>query len=154
MAIAKTVEAFLQQNRIAYSVVCHSPTSSIKETAAVTTVPPEKIAKAVMLHDGGRYVMAVLPGDRHVQTHKLSRKLGCKLELASETEIAPVFKDCERGAIPPLGPAYGIETVVDESLVGQKEICFISGDHQELVCMNGGEFLRLLLKARHGHFSH
>jgi Ala-tRNA(Pro) deacylase len=112
------------------------------------------MAKAVVLADRGGYVMAVVPGSRHVSVKTLCKKLGRELVLVQEDSLIPVFKDCARGAIPPLGPAYGIETIVDDSLVGQPEIYFEAGDHEELIRVNGEQFLSLLRQARHGQFSH
>ena len=83
-----------------------------------------------------------------------SRRLGRSLEIVPENRVAPLFKDCDIGAIPPLGTAYGMETILDDSLVGQPEIYFEAGDHEELIRVGGEEFLRLLGEARHGQFSH
>lgn len=154
MSIAKTVENYLQQHGIAYTVVQHPPSISSKQTAEAAHIPPDRIAKAVVLADDKGFLMAVIPGDRHVQVHKLSDKLGRRLELVHESRIAPIFKDCEPGAIPPVGPAYGMETIVDDSLVGREKVFFIGGDHEKLMCTDGEAFLRLLSAARHGQFSH
>ncbi len=154
MNLAKTVESYLQQYGIAYTVVHHLPSMSSKQTALAAHVPPHRIAKAVILADDRGYLMAVVPGNRHVELHSLCEKLGRRLELVSEDRIAPVFQDCEVGAIPPLGPAYGMETIVDDSLVGQKQVYFVGGEHDKLVCVDGEEFLRLLGPTRYGQFSH
>lgn len=154
MTIAKTVEDYLQQNRVAYDVVPHPHTSSTRGTVETAHVPAERVAKAVVLHDDSGYVMAVVPGSRHVSVKTLSKKLGRELTLAEEDSLVPVFKDCAVGAIPPLGPAYGMETIVDDSLVGQPEIYFEAGDHEELIRVKGEQFLSLLREARHGQFTH
>ncbi|BAU47715.1 prolyl-tRNA synthetase [Sulfurifustis variabilis] len=156
MTIAKTVENYLQQNRVAYDVVPHPHTSSTRGTVQTAHVPADRVAKAVVLHDagGGGYVMAVVPGSRHVSVKTLSKKLGRELNLAGEDSLVPVFKDCAVGAIPPLGPAYGMETIVDDSLVGVPEIYFEAGDHEELIRVKGEQFLSLLREARHGQFTH
>lgn len=154
MTIAKTVEDYLQQNRIAYDVVPHPHTSSTRGTVQTAHVPADRVAKAVVLHDDGGYVMAVVPGSRHVSVKTLSKTLGRELNLADEGRLVPVFKDCAVGAIPPLGPAYGMETIVDDSLVGQPEIYFEAGDHEELIRVKGEQFLSLLREARHGQFTH
>lgn len=154
MTIAKTVEDYLQQNRIAYDVVPHPHTSSTRGTVQTAHVPADRVAKAVVLHDDDGYVMAVVPGSRHVSVKMLSKKLGRELNLSGEDRLVPVFKDCAIGAIPPLGPAYGMETIVDDSLVGQPEIYFEAGDHEELIRVKGEQFLSLLREARHGQFTH
>jgi Ala-tRNA(Pro) deacylase len=77
-----------------------------------------------------------------------------KLALAGEDRIMRVFKDCAAGAIPPLGPAYGMKTILDDGLVALPEVYFEGGDHEELVRVDGEQFVRLLKDAPHGQFSH
>jgi Ala-tRNA(Pro) deacylase len=154
MTIAKTVEHYLQEHRTEYAVVRHRPAMSSKETADAAHVRADEIAKAVVLGDEQGFVMAVIPGDRHVQLHKLSDKFRRRFALITEQRLAPIFKDCELGAIPPLGPAYGMQTVVDNSLVGRRHVFFVGGDHDNLVRVDGEAFVRLLGSAQHGQFSH
>lgn len=154
MAIAKTVEQYLREHGTDYAVVSHGPAMSSKETATAAHVRAEEIAKAVVLGDEQGFVMVVIPGDRHVQLHKLSDKLHRRFALVSEQRIAPIFKDCDLGAIPPLGPAYGMLTVLDDSLVGRSQVFFVAGDHDNLVRVDGESFVQLLGSAQHGRFSH
>lgn len=154
MSIARTIENYLRENAVAYTVIEHSRSMSTRQTAEAAHMPAEQIAKAVILFDENGYLMAVIPGDCHVELDKLSRRLGRRLHLADETRITSVFQDCQPGAIPPLGPAYNIETIVDESLVGRPKVCFVGGDHDRLICVDGGDFVRLLQPAAYGHFSH
>lgn len=77
--------------------------------------PHASVAKDRLEDDKG-YLMAVLPAthkvDLGVVRHQLKRELG----LATESELADLFKDCEPGAIPPLGKAYGISKTQDTGL--------------------------------------
>lgn len=154
MSIAKTVVDCLQQCGIPYDVIGHVRTPSARDTVSTTHIPPERIAKAVVLSDGRHYVMAVVPANRYVSVKTLSKKLKRPLSLIPEERLPSMFGDCERGAIPPLGPSYGMETIVDDSLVGQPEIYFEAGDHEELIRVNGEQFLTLLRQARYGQFTH
>jgi len=76
------------------------------------------------------------------------------LHLATEDEIAELFDDCQLGAVPPLGPAYGIETLLDESLTSLADVYFEAGDHVQLVHLSGEDFQALLSGARRGYYSH
>lgn len=154
MAVAKTVVEYLDHRAIPYAVVTHPPTPSTRDTAARARLPPESIAKAVVLVDDRGYVMAVVPADRYLNVHTLNRKLKRALRLADEQSLHRMFRDCALGAIPPLGPAYGIATVVDDHLVGQTQIYFEAGDHEELIRVGGDEFVALLRSARYASFTH
>ncbi len=57
------------------------------------------------------------------------------------------------GAVPPLGDAYGMATLVDDMLTEKPEIFFESGDHEELVGMSSVDFMRLQPRAMRGHFA-
>ena len=144
MSIATSVERRLNQMGVKYDVIWHHHTSSSTYTAQAAHVPGEQLAKCVMLEDDRGYVMAVLPAARKVDLGALHRRLGRELGLATEREFARLFADCEPGAIPPLGDAYGIDTIVDGSLVGKQDIYFESGDHCALVHVSGADFLRLM----------
>lgn len=155
MTMPKTVTQYLRELHIPYSVVRHPRTHSTRETAHVAYVPSKRVAKAVVFGDKrGGYVMAVVPGNRYVSINKLSKKLRRELTLVSERRLVSLFRDCALGAIPPVGPAYGVETFVDDRLVGQPEVYFEAGDHEGLVRVEGEQFLSLLKHAGHGKFCH
>jgi Ala-tRNA(Pro) deacylase len=83
----------------------------------------------------------------------LSRELNRKLRLATEKELPTLFGDCELGAIPPVGLAYGMTTVIDDSLTDQPEIYFEAGDHEKLIRMNREDFMALMGHAGHARFA-
>jgi Ala-tRNA(Pro) deacylase len=153
MPMARTVEACLERYYLPYAVISHSRSITARETARAAAVTPNQIAKAVMLADEDGFVMAVVPGDRHADVERISQLLERPLDLVNETRFARVFEDCEPGAIPPIGPAYGIETIVDDRLLNQEEIYFVAGDHDELVCVDRDAFVLLLKDAEHGRIS-
>lgn len=154
MGMAKTVSKYLEHRAFPYAVVTHPKTPSTRDIAARSRISPEALAKAVVLSDDHGYVMAVLPANRYLNLHTLSRKLKRNLHLVSEQQLGHVFQDCALGAIPPLGPAYGMTTVVDAHLVGQPTIYFEAGDHQELIRVSGEIFVALLRAARYASFTH
>jgi Ala-tRNA(Pro) deacylase len=153
MAIAATIKEFLEQRGVQFDLVHHTHTASSMRTAEAAHVPGDRLAKAVLLQDHQGYVLAVLPATRRLDTYALNGLLGRQLALTPEDQVVSQFKDCDAGAIPALGPAYGVETVLDESLAGQPEIYFEAGDHESLVHLRGADFLNLLGNAKRGIFS-
>jgi len=154
MTIARTVLSLLQSRQIPYDLLPHAYCETTRESAESANIPLDRMAKAVVLSDHKGLLMAVLPGDRYVDLADLEERLGRPLKLVDEGRLLPVFTDCERGAIPPLGPAYGMDTIVDDSLVGLPDVYFEAGDHCELVRVHGDRFLALLAEARYAHFAH
>ncbi len=153
MALAKTVEDYLGDLNVSYDLLPHTRTATSIRTASAAHVPAHQIAKGVMLEDDAGYVMAVLPADRRVHLGALREQLGRRMGLATEQELGTMFQDCTLGAVPPVGEAYGIETVVDDELSEGGDVYFEAGDHEELVHLPREAFLLLHGQARRGHFS-
>jgi Ala-tRNA(Pro) deacylase len=153
MAIAARLKWFLDSRGAHYDLVPHPHTSTSLETAEAARVPGGRVAKCVLLEDERGYLMAVLPASHRIRIRELTEQLERSLELASESELGQLFGDCELGAVPPVGAAYGLPTVVDDSLLSAPEVYFEAGDHEDLVHLSGVEFLSLLAGSRHGRFS-
>ena len=153
MATALTVQQYFEAQGIAYDVLPHGPTTSSLDTAAIAPVSPDKLAKVVILKTDAGYLLVVVPASRHLEWTALRDCLDQDLALATEEEIAWLLPDCTAGAVPPIGEAYGIETLVDDSIAAQPDIYFEGGDHTTLVHMSGPAFCTVMAHARHGRFS-
>ena len=153
MAIAPRVKWYLESRGVEYELLAHPHTISSQETVEAAHVPGERMAKSVVLQDERGYLIAVLPATHRIALRELAEQLERHLELASEQELGRIFQDCEVGAVPPLGGAYGIPTIVDDALMNAPDIYFEAGDHEDLVHLRGVEFLSLLRGAQHGRFS-
>jgi len=154
MAVAETVQRFLEQHSVEYKLVSHPHTGSSHETAEATHVSEDHIAKAVIVKDSTGYAMVVVPASNWVEMEHLRKELNRDFHLAAEDELAKLFSDCETGAIPPLGTAYGIETFLDQELTSLANVYFEAGDHEQMVHTTGDDFRTLLSGVRHGYYSH
>jgi Ala-tRNA(Pro) deacylase len=150
MPIAKTIQWYLEANDVSYETLHHPHSRTSEETAEVAFIWEDQLAKTVLLEDERGYVIAIVPASCRLDFKKLERQLDRKLELASEAELADVFPDCEMGALPPLGQAYGIPTVYDDRLRRLSCVYFEGGDHRDLVYLGGREFIDLLRDSPHG----
>jgi Ala-tRNA(Pro) deacylase len=153
MAYAVTVEEFLERHHLAHEVVSHAPTGSSLESARAAQILPQRVAKGVLLAADGKYLLAVTRADYHLNLAELRRQLQVRVELATREDLESVFDDCVLGAVPPLGPAYGIESVWDEELMKEPDLYFEFGDHTHLVHVRTRDYLALLANDRHGSFS-
>lgn len=153
MAIARSVEDFLQRNHVDYDLVSHPRTLSAMRTAEAAHIPGGRLAKAVLLEDDIDYLMVVIPSTHRVDFGSLRHQLSRRVGLAIEDEVVALFPDCDPGAIPAVGTAYRVDTVVDDSLLQQPDIYFEAGDHQALVHVSGQTFGALMNDAQHGRFA-
>ena len=154
MAIANTVKDFLAKKSVEYEIASHRQTGSSHETAEASHVNEDHIAKAVIVKDDSGYAMVVIPASNWLEMKHLNKELDRDFKLIEEDELAKLFPDCETGAVPPLGPAYQIETFLDEQLTSLANVYFEAGDHENLVHISGDSFKTLLSGVRHGYFSH
>lgn len=147
MPISATLESYLQQQRIDYTLVRHPHTGASMHTAQAAHVPGDRLAKAVVVNQEGRYLMVVVPSDHHVHLGRLHEHLGAAVGLATEAELAGLFPDCEPGAVPPIGSAFALRTLVDRHLMDLPEVYFESGDHEHLMKVSGARFADLMESA-------
>ena len=154
MSIATSVQSFLARERVRYDTLEHEHTRDSMHSAQAAGIPGDRLAKCVVLEDDRGFLMAVIPATHKVDLGAIHLALNRNLGLATDRELLELFKDCEPGAVPPLGPAYGIDTILDERLADPPEIYFEAGDHQLLVHMLGSEFLRVMANVPRGHFSY
>lgn len=153
MSMSQRLASYLEQCSARYEVCAHDNSHTSSQTARLAHIPEHQLAKSVILEDDAGVVMAVVPADSRVRIGELARMLGRHdLHLADERRIAQVFSDCELGAVPALGMAWDVETVVDDDLEGIGEVYLEGGDHKTLVRMTGDQFNALMQGARHGHF--
>jgi HD-like signal output (HDOD) protein/prolyl-tRNA editing enzyme YbaK/EbsC (Cys-tRNA(Pro) deacylase) len=143
MAIASTVRSYLAANGVKYAELPHPQARTLEEAAEAVKVPLSQVARAVILSDGEKFLMAVLPASYVLEFAALGEHLWRDLELASAKTIAAIFKDCEPLSFPPLGAAYGIQAVCDRSLLDAKAVYFQGGHHDCLLCVSGTDFQKL-----------
>jgi Ala-tRNA(Pro) deacylase len=142
------LKEFLDAHRVKYISISHSLAYTAQGVAALAHIPGKDLAKTVVVKLDGRLVMAVVPANHHVDTQLLKKASSCKvIEVASESEFADRFPDCEAGAMPPFGNLYDMDVFVDERLSNDKQIAFNAGSHRELIQMAWHDY-ELLVKPR------
>ncbi len=143
MSIPSRLSSSLDQRGARYDIRTHAPSRCSAETARAAQVLPRQLAKSVILEDDTGCMVAVVPADKTVMLGHLSQLLG---------RIALLFEDCDRGAVPPIGMAWGIETIIDDELEANDVVYMEGGDHEHLLKMSHQQFHELMSAARHGHF--
>ena len=154
MTISSRLRDHIERTGTPYETVPHHRTATSRQSALAAHVPGSRMAKSVVLHLGSGYALAVLPSTHRVELSTLQDLLDGPLGLASEEEIATLFADCDVGAVPPIGAAWGVPVVMDESLADDADVYFEGGDHRTLVRVSGKGFRDLTSGARVARFSH
>lgn len=154
MTIANTLKDFIDEKGISYDTVEHHRTSTSRQSAIAAHVPGSMMAKSVVVHHELGYALAVVPSTHRIELSALQSIMDKRLGLASEDEVASLFQDCDTGAIPPIGAAYDVPVILDESLGDAADIYFEGGDHKTLIHVSGKDFRDLIKDARKARFSH
>ena len=142
---ATKLKEFLDQEKIKYVSLTHSPAYTAQEIAASAHVPGKELAKTVIIKIEGKLAMAVLPANRKVILQELREITGFDhVQFAIEAEFKGRFADCETGAMPPFGNLYGMDVYVAESLAENDEIAFNAGSHEEIIKLPFRDFDRLV----------
>jgi Ala-tRNA(Pro) deacylase len=149
MAIARTLMSYLQERGIRYDLVEHKHTATAVAAAHAANVPVHQVAKAVVLCDDAGYVVSVLPASHTLEIGWVNEVLGRKLEMACEKEFSNLFADCEPGAVPALGEAYGIQVVWDDELAYTSDVYIEAGDHEHLIWLERRDFKKLMSSLPH-----
>lgn len=149
MAIAISVRQYLNDKGVNYDSIEHRHTSNSSESARASFIPSESLAKGVVLKNQHGYLLTVLPCSHMADLNKIGDLLNQPVSLAQEEEIHALFPDCEDGAIPPIGAAYGMQTIIDKQLDTIDDIYFEAGDHRTLVHLSRPQFMRLMRESPH-----
>ena len=145
MSCAEKLEALFREHQVAYEVQEHHTAYTALEVAATEHVPGKLVAKAVMAFADEKLIMLVLPANRIVDYTKAEEALGIhEFRLASESDFAGVFPDCEVGAMPPFGNLYGVPVYVDRSLAEDEAITFAAGSHTRTMSIRYADYERLV----------
>lgn len=126
------IREFLHGRQVWFETLLHAPAPSASKLAQAVHVPGRSVAKAVLVKARDGFVLVVLPATSRIDLARLAQVLNSReVEIASEDDAERVFGDCERGALPPFGRLYGLNTVVDASLAGGAEIVFVGNTRHE-----------------------
>lgn len=140
----KLLKEFLDNHKVKYVSMTHSPAFTSQEIAAAAHISGKQLAKTVVIKVDGHLAMVVVPANDQVNFAKLKESVGKLADLASESEFKDKFAGCEVGAMPPFGNLYDMPVYVSSVLSQQDHILFNAGSHSELMQMAYQDFERLV----------
>jgi Ala-tRNA(Pro) deacylase len=140
-----TLTRFLDEHGVVYEVVEHGEEFTAAGEARAAGVGPADAAKDVVLRRGEEYVLALIPASERLDLRKAGDLVGAgnELRLATEDEIAADFPGFAVGALPPFGPIFEVEEIVDRRLLDHDRVLCSGGDHSHSVKVDPNEIVRL-----------
>ena len=153
MKAQERLAAYLQEEGVEFSAHRHPQAFTAQEVAASEHVSGHRFVKVVMVKSDDDLAMVCVPASLDVDLDAVARVLNVDtVQLAEESEFAPVFADCEVGAMPPFGNLYEVPVYFDEALESDERIVFNAGTHRETFEMSVNDFERLV-HPKVAHFS-
>lgn len=144
MGVSFKVKDYLEGEHVSYQMLEHEQAFTAQEIADVQHLPGRCVIKSVIVCADGQFLMCVLPAIHRIDFGKLKDILGASdVHLAEESEIAALFPDCEVGAEPPFGEAYGLKIYADKILEENEEIAFNAGTHTDMLRIKYRDYVRL-----------
>ncbi len=146
MSVAATIVKMLDSSRVTYDVLELKPFTSPREAAVAAGIAPASLMKAVVVHDGAGFIMAIMPANHELDLQVFGELINRPVEHASELTLQKSFHDCSPKYLPPLGMAYGIATVVHNGFSTLDTVYFLGGDRRTVVRIDRRNFQRLFKK--------
>ena len=141
----KKLKEFLDNEKIKYVSIVHSPAYTAQEVAASAHITGRELAKTVIVQLDGEMAMAVLPANRKIILQDLREVTGSdQVRFVAEDDFKKKFPDCETGAMPPFGNLYGMEVYAAAALGENDAIAFNAGSHTEVIKLAYKDFERLV----------
>lgn len=153
MSLASRLQSCLYSSGVDFELVKHPPAATTLEAARRANIPAHNVAKSVVVKHIDGHAMAIVPSDRKVNLTALQDILHYRLGLSPEADVFNLFFDCAPGAIPPVGHAYGLKTLVDHEMEDSDWVYFEAGDHRNMVKMRQKAFSHLMGGVEHAAFS-
>lgn len=152
------LKKFLDGNKIKYRIIEHKKVYTAFNEAETLASPsagrsgqhvnPKEVAKTVLVSYKSdkshvSYALIVVPAAKYVDFNKVKKALHAKkVSMARESDIAKRLKS-KIGLIHPFGPVYKLQTLVDNSLLRQKNIITSAGSYTESIQIKPKDFIKV-----------
>jgi Ala-tRNA(Pro) deacylase len=134
----------LDRAGIDFDLIEHRRTETAGAEALAIGVPPDEVAKTVVLVSRERFVRAVVPASTRLDLHKVRELLDDdQARLASEEELVFAYPMYELGAVPPFGVPAGDRVLLDRRLAQLDSVVLEAGSHSKSVRLKTTDVLTL-----------
>ena len=144
MSLFQKITAFLDQHQISYEIKHHPPATTSEEAALARGESIKIGAKALLIKDDTHFVLLVLPADKKLDTKKVKKLLQSRnLRFASPEELLELA-GCVKGAVPPFGPLFNTDMLVDVHLFDEEFMAFNAGELDTSIKMKTEDYRQAL----------
>ena len=133
-----------QQGIVAELVLLDAETPTVQAAAAAVGVAPDQIGKSILFMADGQPVLVVANGTTRVGYKPLADYLGIsrrRLKLANSSQVL-LTTGYPVGTVPPFGHKIPLQTILEVSVLNQKELFTGGGSMQTLLRIQVNELVR------------
>ncbi len=165
--LSKTIQKFLDTNKIKYEVIEHKTVYTAFDKAATLRAKPGEVGKTVVVcFDGKDHMLGLIPANKNLDKKKLlkiinnspsspsyfKRGVGgvkntrlrySRIEFASEQWMKANFKGIDLGATPPFGTLYKLPFFIDNSLLRSAKIIVNGGAYETSIKLSPTNLIKL-----------
>lgn len=142
MAIPEPIETFMLRLGFNYSTLREGSASWAEHEQGGRR--SEWVQTIVYIADG-RPILATVPANAPVDPERLRQWAGVsRVRPATVEEVAHLHPESEPDAVPPLGPLFGQQVFVDETVSRRECIVFRAGSRTDAIRMRYGDFAELV----------
>jgi Ala-tRNA(Pro) deacylase len=135
--------ALLRAEGVDFDLTHHDAVTTSAQAAAVRGAELRSGAKAMLVKGKTGFVLAVLAADRKVDWKRLAPLVGGKgARFANDEELAEAT-GLSKGALPPCGLLFGLQTIYDTSLLDVETVNFNAGTHTDSIAMPRADLIRI-----------
>ncbi|WP_152206185.1 HDOD domain-containing protein [Marinobacter changyiensis] len=150
MALAARLEQYLNGKGVVCQLLALNPQPTFDAVVLACGQPQSRVLKATLLIDLEGVLMAVHSYDSALDTDALNALAGRRLQPLTPRQTERMFGDCRPGFHPPIGAAYNIPVIVDESVFELASTAMACGADNAMIVMNGKALRSALTGARAG----
>ncbi|WP_404368899.1 HDOD domain-containing protein [Marinobacter sp.] len=151
MALSTRLELYLSRKGIPFDEISVTPGSNFEAAVLHSGLPREEVIRASLLIDLRGVVMAVHPFDARLDLEAVQKLTSRRLQPLTGPQADRLYDDCQPGFHPPIGGAWELPVLVEESVMSMPRAVMAGGSDRSLIAMEGRALRLALAGARKAH---
>jgi prolyl-tRNA editing enzyme YbaK/EbsC (Cys-tRNA(Pro) deacylase) len=179
--LSKTIQKFLDLNKIKYEVIEHKTVYTAFDKAATLGAKPVEVGKTVVVcFDKKNYMIGLIPSNKNLDKKKLINTVNVWLkkqiknnsdgrnsdkvlprktlryshaDFAKEAWMKKNIKGIKIGTTPPFGSLYKLPFFIDNSMLKPSKIIVNGGQYESSIKLSPANLIKLDQKTIKGSFS-
>jgi Ala-tRNA(Pro) deacylase len=139
------VTTILDKAEVTYERLPHAHTETALAEAEALSIPPDDVAKTLVVKVPGGYTRAVVSASARLDLHKVREIHGAgrhEVHLATEDDLRRDYPEFELGAVPPIGGRKD-PVVIDPNVAERDFVVIEAGNHDESLRIAAADLVEL-----------